>query len=88
MKHRRNATVVHESGLHLRIATKITGLANHYECLIEVVKDGEVADAKSTMSLLALGASQGTLLEVRGQGPGSVDAVRAVVQMLEDETTS
>jgi phosphotransferase system HPr (HPr) family protein len=64
-----------EVALHARPAADFVRTAMGFDASIAVIKDNREADAKSLMSVLALGATGGTELIVRAQGD---DAGRAV----------
>ena len=49
---------------------------------VEVVKDGMVRDAKSILSVLTLGVSQGTTITVRAEGPQADAAVAALTDLV------
>ncbi len=63
----RTVTVVNPEGLHARPADLLVRLAKQFESTILILKDGESADCKSILSLLTLGAAQGTELSVVGR---------------------
>ena len=60
-------------GLHARPIAKITALAQGFDAEITLEKDGEVADARELLAILALDCPQGTRLVLRpdrAPGPG------------------
>ena len=65
-------------GLHARAAAKLVDLANQYESQIEVVKDGQTADAKSIMGVLLLCGHRGCELAFRARGDDAEAAVTAL----------
>ena len=71
-------TVLNPQGLHARPADLIVRLANQFQSQVEIGKAGEWVDAKSILSLLTLGAAQGTELGVQATGPDASDAVAAM----------
>jgi len=73
---------VNALGLHARAATKLVKLASKYPCEVELVRDGQVANAKSVMGVLLLCGSQGMTLEVRAHGEASDACVRAVGELI------
>jgi phosphotransferase system HPr (HPr) family protein len=70
-------TVALPSGvdLHARPAARFVRAAMGFDARIAVGVDGREADAKSLLSVLALGARGGTTLRLRAEGD---DAVRAI----------
>ena len=78
-------TIVNARGLHARAATKLVQLAGRYPCEVMIAgPDGQAANAKSVMGVLLLCGSQGTVIEVRARGDRSVDAVRAIGELVAD----
>jgi len=60
--------IINKLGLHARAASKLVSMASRYESTIALNKSGQIADAKSIMSVLMLAASQGTNLEIQAEG--------------------
>lgn len=75
--------VSNQLGLHARAAAKLVDLANRFDSHIEVVKDGQVADAKSIMGVLLLCGQQGATLEFRAAGTDADAALAALCDMVE-----
>lgn len=75
--------VVNRLGLHARAAAKLTRLAGTYKSRIELHRaDRNVeANAKSILSVLALGAAIGTELTLRADGADEVEAFEAVAEL-------
>lgn len=80
---RRSFTVRLENGLHLRPWMQFVKLAHRYKAKIEVVKDVARSDARSMLSLLALAAKQGDVIVVEAVGDDAVEAVDALIDMLD-----
>lgn len=59
----------------MRPADVLSRAAAKFESQIEIEKDGQSIDCKSIMSILTLGARQGTQLNLRASG---IDAQQAV----------
>ena len=71
-----------EVALHARPAADFVRTAMGFNSDILVIKDDRQADAKSLMSVLALGADAGSELVVRAEGEdasGAVDALAGCV---------
>jgi phosphocarrier protein HPr len=75
------ATVVLPAGvdLHARPAADLVRAAAAFEVTVHVRAGEREADAKSLLSVLALGARGGTELTLRAEGPGAAEAVDAVI---------
>jgi phosphotransferase system HPr (HPr) family protein len=73
--------------LHARPAAQFVRTAMGFAARIVVSAGGRDADAKSLLSVLALGAKGGTPLSLRADGddaPGAVDALAVCVSGLVD----
>ncbi|MEC8475252.1 MAG: HPr family phosphocarrier protein [Planctomycetota bacterium] len=74
-------TVLNPQGLHARPADLIVRLASQFASMIEIGKQGEWADAKSILSLLTLGAAQGTELKLQATGSDASAAIKAIGEL-------
>lgn len=81
----RTVTVRNPEGLHARPADLLVRMASKFESSILIGKDGEMVDCKSILSLLTLGAAQGTELSIRADGADAGDALESIVQLFEAE---
>ena len=79
----RTVTVSNPQGLHARPAHLLVQLATRFKSNILIGKDSELVDCKSILSLLTLGAGQGTELSITAQGSDAVEAVESIVQLIE-----
>ena len=80
----RSVVISNSQGLHLRPAHGFVALASQFDSDIRVSReDGEVVDGKSILSLITLGAAQGTELTVRAEGSDADNAVNELAQYLE-----
>jgi phosphocarrier protein len=85
----RDLTIVNKRGLHARAAARFVHLASAFDSQITVTHDGEEADGKSILSLMVLGASQGTTIHVRAEGADEREALQRLSAFIEaccDET--
>ena len=78
----RRVAIVNELGLHARAAARLVRTAGEYRSRVQLVKDGEEADAKSILSVLLLAAAKGTELKVRCEGPDEQQAIDAVSRLI------
>ncbi len=78
---RRSVTVQNAQGLHARPAYMLAELAGKYESKVELVKDGERVDGKSILSILTLGAKQGTELVLEAVGSDAEAALDALAEL-------
>jgi phosphocarrier protein len=74
----RKVTVSHPNGLHLRPAHALVTLAGKFNSSIEIVRDGDNADAKSILAIMGLAAEKGTQLILRASGDDADAALDAL----------
>ena len=79
----RTVTVTNAQGLHARPADLLVRLASKFESTILIGKEGELVDCKSILSLLTLGAGQGTELSLTADGADAEDALASIVHLFE-----
>ena len=75
--------ITNPQGLHARPADLFVKMANRFESVIEVAKDGERVDGKSILAILTLVALQGTELFIEARGRDADEALRALVELVE-----
>lgn len=80
----REAIVANKNGLHLRPAALLAKQCTEFQSEIELVKDDLRVDASSPLSILTLGASQGTTLCVEATGPDAEATVTAIADLIEN----
>jgi phosphocarrier protein HPr len=77
-------TVHHKVGLHARPAALFVQTAKKFKSDIVVRKDEREANAKSILSILTLGASQGSELTIEASGGDEQGALKALQELVED----
>ena len=77
-----NVEIINKLGLHARAAAKLVKVAAAFESNIEVERDGHAVNAKSIMGVMMLAASQGTELNITTDGDDEVDAMDAVLDLI------
>jgi phosphocarrier protein HPr len=85
----RTVVVRNPQGLHARPADLLVRLASKFESTISIGADGEAVDCKSILSLLTLGAAQGTALSLTAEGSDAAAALESIGELFEagfDET--
>src|SRR3954468_18926547 len=80
---RRRVEITNELGLHLRVANRLVQIAQQFQSEVRVLWNGRVADGKSILDLMTLGAESGSLLELEANGPDSEEAVQALTELVE-----
>jgi phosphocarrier protein HPr len=79
----RQLTITNKVGLHARPAALFVQTAARFrDTRVEVLKDGLIRDAKSILSVLTLGVSQGTTITVRADGPQAEEALTALADLV------
>ena len=80
----RELTIMNKVGLHARPAALFVQTAARFkDTRVEVVKNGAARDAKSILSVLTLGVSQGTTITVRAEGPQAEAAITALTELVD-----
>ena len=74
-------TVINVLGVHTRAAAKLVALSEKFESKIEVQKNDQVANCKSIMSLIVLGITKGTVLDLMISGGDEREAREAIVEL-------
>ena len=76
----RTVVVSNPQGLHARPADLLVRLANQFKSTILIGRGGETVDCKSILSLLTLGAAQGTELSLTAEGDDAESAIDSIEQ--------
>ena len=87
----KTVTVCNPMGIHMRPADLLSRAAGQFQSSIEIVKDGQAIDCKSIMSILTLGARQGTQLHLRASGSDAQQVVEVLAELFDqgfDESDS
>ena len=75
--------VTNEKGLHLRPAELIAKAAMEFQSTLLLTKDGQSADCKNILSVMTLGAENGTHLSLSAEGDDAADAMAAVKELFD-----
>jgi phosphotransferase system HPr (HPr) family protein len=79
---RQQVLLHHPQGLHARPATLLVELARQFTSEISVRLSGGKANAKSILSVLALGAESGSQVWIEATGEDAPQAVAALVALV------
>ena len=79
----RRIVIGNELGLHARPAAVFVQKANGFNAKITLAKDDIVADAKSLLEVMTLGADCGSVVLLSARGADAAKAVVALAEMLE-----
>jgi phosphocarrier protein HPr len=80
---RRDVRISNRLGLHARAAARFVHTANRFRSRISAVRDGRTMDGKSILGILLLAASQGSTLTLEADGEDEVEALEALVRLVE-----
>jgi phosphocarrier protein HPr len=78
---REQITIQNIMGLHTRAAAKLVATASQFNSQIHLTKNDQLADCKSIMSLILLGAKKGVTLELIITGSDELEAREAIVDL-------
>ena len=73
-----------DAGVHARPASMIVTATKDFKGTVTILKDEVEMDAKSIMSLLAMGISAGSSLIIKADGDGDEEIVNIIVKMIEN----
>jgi phosphocarrier protein HPr len=76
------ATLPADVDLHARPAAEFVRAALGFEAAVTIAAGDREADAKSLLSVLALGAKAGTSVRLRADGPDAPEAVDRLATLL------
>lgn len=71
-------------GLHLRPADMLVKRASLFQANVQLGREGQMADCKSILSILTLGAAQGTELFLTADGNDAAAAIQAIAELFEN----
>lgn len=78
----RAVIIVNSEGLHARPADMLARTALRFRSQIRVQCRSERVDAKSTLNLLVLGATQGTEIIIEAEGDDAEEAVETLATLV------
>ena len=71
-------------GLHLRAASALAETVRRFKSVVKIAIGENEVDARSVINLMMLGASMGTRLKLRIEGPDAQAALDAVRKLFEN----
>ena len=74
--------IINKLGLHARAASKLVATASKFDCSVQINRNGQIADAKSIMSVLMLAASKGTTLDFTVNGHDAAEALQQIETLI------
>jgi phosphocarrier protein HPr len=79
-----NVTIINKLGLHARASAKLTKLAGSFACDVFMSRNGRRINGKSIMGVMMLAAGMGTEIEIETQGTDEVQALQALVALVNE----
>ena len=76
-------TVVNRKGLHARASAKFVRMAESFNAVITVTRDGQSVGGTSIMGLMLLAAGPGSQLHLSAEGPEGPEALEQLVTLIE-----
>ncbi len=76
-------TIKNKVGLHARPASLFVKKAGEFKSDIVIEANGKSADGKSILSLMTMGAGQGTAIMISADGEDEQQAVSALISTLD-----
>ena len=77
--------LTNRKGLHARASAKLVSCAENFKSKITIACNDKVADAKSIMDILMLGAQCDSLVEIDAKGTDAENAIIAIKCLIEDK---
>jgi phosphocarrier protein len=75
------------SGLHARPAAQFVQKATGFKCSVTIAAGGKVANAKSILQILSLGAKKGTEILITAEGADEAECVLSLSELLSGRIT-
>jgi phosphocarrier protein HPr len=82
-KAEKEIAIVNRLGLHARPAALFAQVANRFRADVWVEKDSTQVNGKSILGLMKRGASQGSKLRIRIEGPDAYEAIREIERLIQ-----
>lgn len=82
LEYKKEIKVPNKYGIHARPATKMVEISNNFPGEIFISKDGMEVNGKSVISIMTLGAEQGSMLLIRAIGENSQDVVESLATLI------
>jgi phosphocarrier protein len=81
----REVEITNKLGLHARASAKLTQTAGHFQSEVWLSRNGRRVNGKSIMGVMMLAAARGSVIRLETNGPDEVDALSALVGLIEDK---
>ncbi len=80
----REVKILNKLGMHARASAKLTQLAGRYGSEVWLSRNDRKVNAKSIMGVMMLAANQGVTLGIETTGTDEVEAMQALVNLIEN----
>jgi phosphotransferase system HPr (HPr) family protein len=84
----RDVEIVGPYGLHVRPAHDFAVVANRFDSTIELIRDNERVNGKSTLDILLLAAKEGTTLTIVATGRDAREAVDELAKLFQEQVAA
>jgi phosphotransferase system HPr (HPr) family protein len=74
--------ILNRSGFHARPAGLFVQTASRFRSVIKVANGKQVADGKSILSLMLLGAAPGAEITIEAEGEDEAEALNALAELI------
>ena len=81
----RTVTVEDRLGLHMRVAQQIVKAAQRFSSTLTIRRGAVLADARSILSVLVLGAVQGVTLDLHASGIDAEQALDEIAHLIDTQ---
>jgi len=82
---KQNVLIQNRKGLHARASAQVVTIAESFEATTYIRYQDMRASAQSIMGLLMLGAGEGSLVVVEGEGRDAEQAVSSLVSLIQNK---
>ncbi len=82
---RQEALIQNRKGLHARASAQVVRIAESFQAQIYICYQERRVPAESIMGLLMLGAGQGAVVIIEGEGVDADQAVSSLVSLIENK---
>ena len=81
----RTVTVENRLGLHMRVAQQIVQTTQRFHSTLTIRRGTILADARSILSVLMLGAVQGAVLDLNASGADAEAAIYEIAHLIDSK---
>jgi phosphocarrier protein HPr len=82
--HEREVKVLSPNGLHARPSHAVVAIASEFDAKVSLDCQGRVADARSILSVMTLGATEGDMIRLSASGAEATQVLDKLAQYFAD----